>query len=70
MQLAHRTLGDAGNPPLVVLHGLLGSMRNWQAFARVVADELCVHLIDLRNHGRSPHAAGSSYDLQAGDVRR
>ena len=33
----HRDLGGEGNPPLVLLHGLLGSSRNWQTAGRDLA---------------------------------
>ncbi|KAK3166043.1 hypothetical protein QOZ80_1AG0040810 [Eleusine coracana subsp. coracana] len=50
-----------------VLHGLLGSGRNWRSFSRTLASELHNHapsdewrmfLVDLRNHGRSAGTKG------------
>jgi pimeloyl-ACP methyl ester carboxylesterase len=49
--LAHRDLGGEGKPPLVVLHGLLGSSRNWQTAGRDLAAHFHVSALDLRNHG-------------------
>ncbi len=43
-------------PPLVILHGLFGSSRNWTSIARLLADERDVYCLDARNHGDSPHA--------------
>lgn len=54
--------------PIVVLHGLFGSGTNWRSFARSIADRRQVHLIDLRNHGRSPHSDEMSYPLMAADL--
>lgn len=54
--LHHADLGGAGNPPLLLLHGLLGSSRNWQTTGRDLAARYHVLAIDARNHGRSPHA--------------
>ena len=36
-QLHHTDLGGAGKPPLLLLHGLLGSARNWQTAGRALA---------------------------------
>lgn len=41
--------------PIILLHGLFGSMENLGALARPLADFYCVHSLDLPNHGRSPH---------------
>jgi pimeloyl-ACP methyl ester carboxylesterase len=68
MDLFFRDLGGAGKPPLVVLHGLLGSSRNWQTAGGELAAWHHVLALDLRNHGRSPHAGGMSYEARAGDV--
>ncbi|RZK60342.1 MAG: alpha/beta fold hydrolase [Hymenobacter sp.] len=64
---------DQGNPtapPLVLLHGLFGTLDNWQTLARRWADEagLRVISVDLRNHGRSFHSPEHSYALLAQDV--
>ena len=64
----HRDLGGAGNPPLVVLHGLLGSSRNWLTTGGYLAADYHVMALDLRNHGRSPHAAEMTYDAMVADV--
>ena len=56
-RLAHRWIGAADAPRAAfILHGILGSGRNWEGFARrwvaaAPAWRLC--LVDLRNHGES-----------------
>ncbi len=55
-------------PPLIILHGLFGSARNWQGIARLLAADYTVHALDLRNHGGSPHADEMTYELMAADV--
>jgi pimeloyl-ACP methyl ester carboxylesterase len=66
--LYHRDLGGDGRPPLIVLHGLLGSSRNWQTAGADLAAQYHVFALDLRNHGRSPHAAEMTYEAMAADV--
>ena len=44
----------AGDPPLVVLHGLFGSARNWGAIGKRLSARHRVLAMDLRNHGASP----------------
>lgn len=44
--------------PLVILHGLFGTLDNWQTIARQLADDFTVYIVDLPNHGRSPHTKG------------
>ena len=67
MQLNAKTFGE-GPETLVILHGLFGMLDNWQTLARKWAERYRVVLLDLRNHGRSPHAAEMNYDLMAADV--
>jgi pimeloyl-ACP methyl ester carboxylesterase len=56
-------------PALIVLHGLFGSGTNWRSLARGLSDDCEVHLLDLRNHGRSPHADSMVYPEMADDLR-
>ncbi len=67
LALAYERYG-AGKPVLI-LHGLFGSGRNWQAIAKRLASEHCVYTLDLRNHGASPWADSMSYREMAEDVR-
>ena len=55
-------------PPIIVLHGLFGSARNWQAIAKRLAAHYHVCTLDLRNHGASPWADSMSYHDMAEDV--
>ena len=66
--LFHRDLGGAGKPPLILLHGMLGSSRNWQTTGADLAAHFHVFALDLRNHGRSPHTATMSYEEMMADV--
>lgn len=53
---------------MVVLHGLLGSSRNWQTTGRDLAAHWHVLALDARNHGRSPHDSAMNYDVMADDL--
>jgi pimeloyl-ACP methyl ester carboxylesterase len=67
MDLFHRDLGGRGTP-IVILHGLFGSSRNWVAAGRALTRYGRVLALDLRNHGESGHAATHSlFDLM-GDL--
>ena len=66
MQLNYKSFGQGD--PLVILHGLFGSLDNWQTIAKQLAEFYTVFIIDLRNHGRSPHVNEHSYELMAEDV--
>lgn len=68
MQLHYRDLGGKGRQPLVLLHGMLGSSRNWQTTGADLAQHYHVFALDLRNHGRSPHDATMTYDVLMNDV--
>lgn len=65
-ELAYSRAGSG--PPLLILHGLFGSGRNWQSHARGLAQDFDVVNIDLRNHGQSFHAQQMDYPLMAADV--
>ena len=52
-EILHSNIIGEGRP-LLILHGFLGSGDNWISLARRWAKEgFRVHLIDLRNHGKS-----------------
>jgi len=68
VELFHRDLGGDGHPPLVLLHGMLGSSRNWQTIGRDLSDQAHVFAVDARNHGQSPHAAPMDYPAMMEDL--
>lgn len=53
---------------MILLHGMLGSSRNWQTAGADLANQYHVLALDLRNHGRSPHDDDMSYGAMADDV--
>lgn len=55
-------------PPLLVLHGLYGSGRNWATVSKRLAERRRVVTVDLRNHGDSPWADAMDYRSMAEDV--
>ena len=65
--LYSRIEGDG--KPLVIIHGFLGMSDNWKSFSSLYANEgFQVHLLDLRNHGKSFHSEDFSYDEMVHDV--
>lgn len=58
MELKLRQEGKTGSEVLI-LHGLMGSSRNWQRIIRKLGKEFKVTAPDLRNHGESPHGPHS-----------
>lgn len=68
MQLNFRQLGDPSNPHVVIIHGLFGSASNWQSIARRLQRDFCLWLVDLRNHGDSPHSDEMTYPAMAEDL--
>ncbi|WOO80057.1 Abhydrolase domain-containing protein [Vanrija pseudolonga] len=55
---------------MVICHGLFGSKANWRGLATRFADNLgmTVYTLDLRNHGRSPHATPHTSQAMAEDI--
>jgi esterase len=54
--------------PLVILHGLFGSARNWSSLAKTLSERSDVITLSLRNHGDSPHKSDVTYPAMAQDV--
>jgi pimeloyl-ACP methyl ester carboxylesterase len=67
MSLLHSQILGKGTP-LLVLHGFLGMSDNWRTMGKQWAAHFEVHLIDLRNHGRSFHSDAFSYADMAADL--
>lgn len=67
LSLNYKTYGQ-GNP-IIILHGLFGTLDNWQTIARQLSEEYLVYLVDQRNHGRSPHTDAFDYSLLAEDLK-
>ena len=66
--LTLRRYGTPGGTPLLLLHGLFGSSRNWHSIARRLAQRRSVLVPDLRNHGDSPHDPVMSYAAMVDDL--
>lgn len=63
----HYQIHGSGTP-LVILHGLFGTLENWGSQIKALSENLQVVAVDLRNHGRSPHAERTDYAVMAEDV--
>ncbi|WP_407275903.1 alpha/beta fold hydrolase [Halothiobacillus sp. DCM-1] len=59
---------SGGGLPVIIMHGLLGSLTNWRAVARSLAGQYRVINLDLRSHGQSPWTDEMSYSALAADV--
>ncbi len=66
LELSYSEVGSG--PPLVILHGLFGSARNWTTVAKTLGQDHRVVTVDLRNHGVSPWAESMDYRELAADV--
>ncbi len=66
--ITHGAPTDA--PPLLIVHGLYGSARNWGVIAKRLSDERQVITVDMRNHGQSPWTERHRYEDMAGDLAK
>ena len=62
--------GQESAPPLVLLHGITGHARSWDALARELCADFRVIALDQRGHGDSDRAPDGDYRVatMAGDV--
>jgi pimeloyl-ACP methyl ester carboxylesterase len=67
MQLNFREYGAGA--PVIILHGLFGSLENWAYISGQLAEQFHVFAVDQRNHGASPHSDEMNYDILAQDIR-
>ena len=70
VELAYQELGENNPIPLIILHGFFASSRNWRKIAERFSALFHVYVLDLRNHGLSPHHAIMDYPSMAADVLR
>lgn len=56
--------------PVLIVHGLFGSGRNWGVIARRMADRGLVFAPDMRNHGDSFRSPVHDYPALAGDLAK
>jgi pimeloyl-ACP methyl ester carboxylesterase len=54
--------------PLIILHGLFGSLDNWITLGKRFAQDFKVILVDQRNHGKSFHDDLFNYSEMADDL--
>jgi pimeloyl-ACP methyl ester carboxylesterase len=59
---------DPSAPPLVLMHGLFGSLSNFGTLSRRFSARRAVLVPDLRNHGASPWSDDCSIESMADDV--
>ncbi len=65
-KLNYRKFGEG--EPLIIMHGLFGSSDNWVSIARELMQYCMVYVIDLRNHGASPHLPEHNYNVMVNDL--
>ena len=67
MELNYKQFGQG--EPIIILHGLFGTLDNWQTIAKKLAENHLVFIVDQRNHGKSPHSDEFSYKIMAEDLK-
>src|SRR5215470_14037762 len=67
VQLHYEQSGEGH--PLLILHGLFGSLENWRTLSKIFSRSFQVFALDQRNHGRSLHSSEFSYPVMVEDLR-
>ena len=62
--------GPETGTPLLIVHGLFGSARNWGVLAKRLSAERPVLTVDMRNHGDSFRADAHGYEDMAADLAK
>ena len=55
--------------PLIIIHGLFGMSDNWNSLGKSFSKNYNVHLVDLRNHGRSFHDEIFTFEAISKDLK-
>lgn len=66
MLLNYKSFGEG--EPLLILHGFLGSLDNWQSIAKTLSAQFNVITLDVRNHGKSFHLPIHDYSAMMEDI--
>ncbi|MEO5906463.1 MAG: alpha/beta fold hydrolase, partial [Saprospiraceae bacterium] len=66
MKLNHKIIGTG--KPVIIMHGLFGMLDNWRSIAKMLEEDFQCILVDLRNHGKSPHTDEMNYEIMVNDV--
>ena len=53
---------------MIILHGLYGSSDNWTVIGKSLGENYTVYMVDLRNHGHSPHYDSHMFDDLKNDL--
>jgi len=67
MQLHYERYGEG--QPLIILHGLFGSLDNWRTLSKTFSRSLQVFALDQRNHGHSPHSKTFTAQVLVEDLK-
>ena len=66
MRLNYKKFGNG--EPVIILHGLFGSLDNWITLAKKLGENFEVFIVDARNHGQSPHSDEFNYNVMTDDL--
>ncbi len=67
MRLSYTDFGGHGRP-LIILHGLFASSKNWSGIGKFLTGYCHPYALDLRNHGDSPHHPSHTLAELIGDL--
>lgn len=67
MKLNYKKYGSE-EKTLIILHGLFGSLDNWQTLGKRFGEHFTTYIVDQRNHGKSPHLDSHNYQEMANDL--
>jgi esterase len=68
LRLHYRRSGDRTAPSVVVLHGIMGHVREWDTLTAALAPDFAVTALDQPGHGRSDWASDYAAMSMAADV--
>lgn len=69
VKLAYEEYGEDSKQSLIIMHGFFASSRNWRLIAKKLSEYYHIYVVDLRNHGLSPHNSEMDYPTMAEDLK-